>query len=76
MKTASVGEIQKNFAGVLRNIHAGEKVIITKRGRPVAKITALGPQNGIDWPDFYTESIKLSGKQLSDIVIENRDDRF
>lgn len=43
MKTATVGEIQKNFSRILKEIKAGEEIAVTKRGKPVAKITALGP---------------------------------
>ena len=76
MKTATVGEVQKNFGRILKEIKTGEEVTITKRGRPVAKITALGPRNEIGWPDFYQEAIELKGKPTSDLVIENRKDRF
>ena len=44
MKTASVGEIQKNFSRILKEIKTGEEIAVTKRGKPVAKITALGPK--------------------------------
>ncbi|MBE9581800.1 MAG: type II toxin-antitoxin system prevent-host-death family antitoxin [Proteobacteria bacterium] len=76
MKTATVGEIQKNFARVLRDINAGEEVTVTKRGKPVARITALGPRSQIDWPDFYAEAVELKGKPASEIVIEGREGRF
>ncbi len=59
METATVGEIQKNFAEVLRKIKSGEEIIVTKRGAPVAKITALGAKRDIDWPDFFEECIEL-----------------
>jgi len=75
MKTASVGEIQKNFASVLRSINAGEEVTVTKRGKPVATIRSLQPKSRIDWPDLYEQTIKLKGKLLSDIVIDDRADR-
>jgi antitoxin (DNA-binding transcriptional repressor) of toxin-antitoxin stability system len=39
MKTASVGEIQKNFAKVINDIKAGEEIMITKRGKIIAKIS-------------------------------------
>jgi len=42
MKTASVGKIQKNFSQVLREIGAGEEIVVTKRGKPVAMIFAMG----------------------------------
>ena len=76
MKTASVGEIQKNFARVLGGINNGEEIIITKRGKPVARIVSLPPKSEIEWPDFYNEAIDLRGKPISEIVIEGRKDRF
>lgn len=76
MKTATVGEVQKNFSKILNEIHAGEEITIIKRGKPIAKLTALGPKKEIDWPDFYNEAIKLKGKPVSEIVIEDREDRF
>ena len=76
MKTATVGEIQKNFSRILKEIKAGEEIAVTKRGQPIAKITALGPKKGVDWPDFYKEAIELKGKPASEIVIEGREDRF
>jgi len=76
MKTATVGEIQKNFAQVLKEIKAGEEIIITKRGQPVAKIIALGPRKMINWPDFFDEAIEVKGKPVSQTIIEEREDRF
>jgi prevent-host-death family protein len=76
MKTATVGEIQKNFGRILKQIKAGEEIAVTRRGKPVAKITAIGPKEKIDWPDFYREAIKLKGKPVGEIVIEGREDRF
>mgnify|MGYP001301771802 CR=1 FL=1 len=76
MKIATVGKIQKNFSEVLRNIKAGEEITIIKRGRPVAKLTALGPKKNIKWPDFLKDAVKLKGKQVSKIVIDSRKDRF
>ena len=76
MKTASVGEIQKNFARVLSGITNGQEILITKRGKPVARIVPLSPQSEIEWPDFYNEAINLKGKSISEIVIEGREDRF
>ena len=76
MKTVTVGEIQKNFSRILKEIEAGEELVVTRRGKPVAKITGLGPYEDIDWPDFYNEAIKLKGKPASKIVIEGRENRF
>lgn len=76
MKTATVGEIQKNFARVLKEIHAGEEIVVTRRGKPVARIIPPAPASNIEWPDFFEESIEIKGKPLSGIVLEGREDRF
>jgi prevent-host-death family protein len=76
MKTASVGEIQKNFGKILREIKAGEEIMITKRGLPIARLTTLGPKEKIDWPDFFEEAVVLKGKSASQIILEDREERF
>ena len=76
MHTATVGKIQKNFAAVLKEVNAGEEIIITRRGKPVARLTALGPGKNIDWPDFLQDSIPVKGKATSKLVAEEREDRF
>ena len=76
MQTATVGKIQKNFAAILNEIKAGEEIIITRRGKPVARLTALGPGKNIDWPDFLQEGIPAKGKNISKLVTEEREDRF
>jgi len=76
MKTATIGKIQKNFTKLLKNIKAGEEITIINRGKPVAKIIALGQKEQIDWPDFYNEAIEIKGKPASDIIIESREERF
>jgi prevent-host-death family protein len=76
MKTATVGEIQKNFSKILKQIKSGEEIAVTRRGKPVAKITAIGPKEEIEWPDFYGEAIELKGKPVVEIVVEGRKDRF
>jgi len=76
MQTSTVGQIQKNFSKVLKDIHFGEEVIITKRGKPVAKITALGARDILELPDFFAESVEVDGKSVSDLVIEGREERL
>ena len=76
MHTATVGQIQKNFAAVLKEINTGEEIIITKRGKPVARLTALGPGKNIAWPDFLQDGITAKGKTMSELVTEEREDRF
>jgi|GEM_PF-423344 len=75
MMIATVGEIQKNFARISGSVRAGEEISLTRRGKPLARITALGPKSKIDWPDFYGESGESGGRQLPEIVLDRREER-
>ncbi|WP_297848593.1 type II toxin-antitoxin system prevent-host-death family antitoxin [Mycobacterium sp.] len=44
MSEVASRELRNNTAGVLRRVGDGEVVTITVNGRPVAVLTALGPQ--------------------------------
>ncbi|MBU4052840.1 MAG: type II toxin-antitoxin system prevent-host-death family antitoxin [Proteobacteria bacterium] len=76
MRTATVGEIQKNFGKILKEVHTGEEITILRRGKPVAKLTILGPKSNIDWPDFYAEALESKGKPASQLVAEGREERL
>lgn len=39
MKTYTVSEARERFAEILNSVERGEEVLITKHGRPIAKIT-------------------------------------
>ena len=58
----------------MREIKAGEEIMITKRGLPIARLTTLGPKEKIDWPDFFEEAIELKGKAASQIILEDREE--
>lgn len=76
MRTVSVGDVQKNFAKILDSIQSGERVVITRRGRPVARLTALGPQGDVRWPDFLAEAVDLPAPPLSEILSRQREERL
>jgi prevent-host-death family protein len=38
MKTANIAEAKAHFSALLAEVEAGEEVIITRRGKPVARI--------------------------------------
>jgi prevent-host-death family protein len=43
MKTATVSKLKASLSEYLRRVKAGEEVLVTERGRPIAKLTpALG----------------------------------
>ena len=76
MRTATVENVLRNIGKIMKALETGEEVIITRRGKPVARLTAMGPKTEIDWPDFYSEAIAVRGKPMSEILLEERADRF
>ena len=44
MKTASVSKLKASLSAYLRRVERGEEVLVTDRGRPIAKLTPLPNQ--------------------------------
>jgi prevent-host-death family protein len=42
MKTATVSKLKASLSEYLRQVKAGEEVLVTERGRPIAKLTPAG----------------------------------
>jgi prevent-host-death family protein len=52
MKTATVADAKSHLSALLADIEAGEEVVITRRGKPVARLIAELPSGGFDWSDL------------------------
>ncbi len=83
MKTATIREAQHNLSRVLRWVEHGETVEITRRKKTIAKIVpAQSPPKKIIWPDRLAElraiygDKPIPGKPISQIISEDREDRF
>jgi prevent-host-death family protein len=48
MATVATRELRNDTAGVLRRVRAGEKIVITVNGKPVAQLIPL-PSTGRHW---------------------------
>ena len=44
MKTAAVSKLKATLSEHIRYVKAGEEVLITERGKPVARIVPVGPE--------------------------------
>jgi prevent-host-death family protein len=56
MKTTTVSKLKASLSKYLRSVKAGEEILITKRGRPVAKLTPAASSNLL--PDHLLEMQK------------------
>jgi prevent-host-death family protein len=86
METVGMREFRLHFAKYIARVQAGERVIVSRRGRPVAELRPIGAertallrmlQEGLitqlgDGFHQLPEPIDLGGVSLSDTVIEER----
>jgi len=84
-----ISELRKNLSKYLRRVKAGEAIIVTERGKEIGQITPVAPSleqrmkaladaGFLDWNGKKLEPyepvlINNSGKQVSDLIIEDRD---
>jgi prevent-host-death family protein len=87
MITVGIREIKNRLSEYLRRAKAGERVIVTERGKPVAVITCLGGvaeeriegmirERQASWggskPRGSRKAPKIKGPSVADAVIEDR----
>jgi prevent-host-death family protein len=56
MKTTTVSKLKASLSKYLRSVKAGKEVLVTERGRPVAKLTPVASSNLL--PDHLLEMEK------------------
>lgn len=68
MKTATVSKLKASLSEYLRRVRAGEEVLVTERGRPIAKLTPIFGLQAL--PGHLAEMekqglVKLGSRKLS-----------
>jgi prevent-host-death family protein len=81
MRIATIREVQHHLRDVLGWVAAGQSVEVTQRGRVVARITPPAEVQAVEWPDFGARLKKhfprgVKGKPLSQIILEDREERI
>lgn len=73
MKTATVRELRNHYTGLLRWVAAGEEVLITQKGEPVARLIPVGLQSmdEVDWAD--SPEVKRDRREESQLTAEQVD---
>ncbi|QJD30055.1 type II toxin-antitoxin system Phd/YefM family antitoxin [Methylococcus geothermalis] len=54
MKTTSIADTKSHLSALLADIEAGEELVITRRGKPVARLVAEPRAEGFGWSDLRT----------------------
>ena len=79
--TVSVRELQQNLKRVMARVERGETVEVTRRRRPIARLTPATSAGPIaDWPDLDARTRSVFGDRIVnpaglDVVIDNRGER-
>lgn len=75
MRTAGVREARQALSRLLEEVQKGREVVITDRGRPVARLVPVRP--GRPFPDLSRVRLKTQEihPPLSRAVLEDREDR-
>ncbi len=75
MRIAGVREARQDMTSLLEDVRKGREVLITDRGRPVARLGPVSARQA--FPDLAKVRAATRGRhvRLSDAVIDDREDR-
>lgn len=76
MRSAGVREARQDLTALLADVRKGREVVITERGRPVARLVPIKPRK--PFPNLASVRGKASTVEppVSRAIIEDRDDRL
>jgi prevent-host-death family protein len=76
MRTAGIREARQNLTSLLDDVRKGRQVVISDRGRPVAKLVPFGSHDGFPDLKAVRRRVRASRAKLSQAILEDRDDRL
>ena len=78
MRTAGVREARQNLSALLDEVRKGREVVITERGRPVAKLVPADRPRGKGVPNLgrFRRKMPVLDPPLSTTIDEERADRL
>jgi len=78
MRTAGVREARQHLSALLEEVKKGREVVITERGRPVAKLVPPDRPRGSGVPNLagFRRTMPVFDPPLSTTIAEEREDRL
>ncbi len=74
IKSVTLRHMQHHLSDVLRHVDQGNEVIVTRRGRAVARLVPMSPAGTrAKWPDFAARVARVKGAPLSATILAERD---
>jgi len=77
MRVVGVSEAKRNLSALLAEVKKGGEIVITDRGRPVAKLVSVERPQGTGFPDLavFRRPMPIFDPPLSTTLDEDREDR-
>jgi len=77
VKTAGIRQARQELSAILEEVRRGREVVLTDRGRPVARIVPPLQDSArpLSSRRRFRASIRLKGQPLSETVVHEREDR-
>ncbi len=78
MKRAGIREARQNLSVLLEEVKKGREVLITDRGKPVARLVPPRRSGAKPFPDrsAFRRTMPRLNPPLSQTIVEEREDRF
>jgi prevent-host-death family protein len=78
MKHVGIREVRQNLSALLEAVKRGREIVVTDRGRPVARLVPAGRPGAKAFPDLSAFRAKMPclTPPLSQTLGEDRDDRI
>jgi prevent-host-death family protein len=78
MTRAGIREARQNLSALLEEVKKGREVVITDRGKPVARLVPPRPESAGPFPDLAAHRARQPRlvPSLSVTLAEEREDRF
>jgi prevent-host-death family protein len=77
MIEVNVKEARKHLSSLLDRVERGEEIIISRRGKPAARLVSPVSKNTLPSLRDFRASISTTGKSLSETVVDMRqEDRY
>jgi len=65
MRTVAIRELQQNIRRVMELVELGETVEVTRRRRPIARLTPIRqPRQPAPWPDLDARARRVLGNRV------------
>jgi len=78
MRTAGIREVRQNLSSLIEDVRKGREILITDRGRPVARLVPATAEAALPFPDLaaFRDTMPTLQPPLSETVNEDRSDRI